>query len=171
MLLGLDLATSTGFCFGDGLSTPVVGSERMPSTGEEVGPFLDHFDRWLRVKLETVRPDLVGFEAPILSGRGTHIMTSRKLQGLAGLVEMQCHRFGIEVQEVGLQTVKRELTGHGRAEKHQMKAAARAFGITLSEGHESEDEADAFGVWLVALRCNRPHLAGRWEPLFNLGET
>lgn len=170
MIVGLDLATSTGFCYGDGASLPIVGSERMPSTGEEVGPFLDHFDRWLRVKLETVRPDLVGFEAPILSGRGTHIMTSRKLQGLAGLVEMQCYRFGIECQEVGLQTVKRELTGHGRADKVQMKAAARAYGLTLSEGFESEDEADAFGVWLVAVRCNRPQHAIRWEPLFAHGQ-
>lgn len=142
----------------------------MPSTGEEVGPFLSHFDRWLHVKLETVRPDLVGFEAPILSGRGTHIMTSRKLQGLAGLVEMQCYRHGIEVQEVGLQTVKRELAGTGRAEKHQMRAAARSFGLTISEGFEGSDEADAFGVWLVAVRCNRPQHAPRWEPLFAHGK-
>ena len=176
MIVGLDLATSTGFAYGDGFGKPHVGALRMPSTQEDVGTFLVFFRGFLfpllhrlgeaaRDRGETVT---VVFEAPLLLNQGeTNIATTRKLQGLAGVVEMvvvDLKGIGLPIicREVTLSTVKRELTGNGRAEKGDMMVAARAAGITLSPGKEGEDEADAFGVWIVGIRNFSPEAAARW---------
>jgi len=42
-----------------------------------------------------------------------------------------------------------------------MLAAARRYGFTPS----CSDEADAFGIWLCALRLRHPTQAGRWDPM------
>lgn len=172
MILALDLATSTGWCSGAGDQTPAFGAVKMPDTGEEVGPFLDFWERWLTKKIDAVleeagldpreRPEspvYLIFEAPLLpkaklDRQGhlvqapTSVATTRKLQGLAGVTEMVGFRRGLEVREVFLQTVKKELAGKGRADKADMMRAAKRCGLEV----RTTDEADAFGVWLVGVR-------------------
>ena len=175
MILGLDLATSTGICYGDGASIPVVYAKRMPSTGKDVGAFLVDFWMHLDPLLEKIKPRVVVFEAPIfpaakvdketgelLTG-AQNIHTMRKLMGLAGLVEMACAFRAIDCREVALSTVKKELGGHGRASKADMMFAARRAGIELAEGDEAEDEADAFGVWLTGIRNHAPQHSLEWD--------
>lgn len=170
MLLALDLATNTGWCAGDGSSDPELGTVRMPSTGEEIGPFGDFFERWLNIKLDELQPSMVMFEAPLLPGAKigddghlvkapTSIATTRKLQGLAWSVEVQCHRRRLEVREVYGATVKKELSGSGRGQKPDMMAAARRCGLAP----KSFDEADAFGVWLVGVRYYASKFRQRWD--------
>lgn len=183
MIIAYDLATSTGFCVGDGSGRPRVGALRGPTTGDDVGAFLAWFRDYF---VATIGPAavkcreagtslLVIFEAPILlDGGKTNIHTTRKLQGLAGVLEMVCHDakavgLPIEVREVHLQTVKKELSGSGRASKGEMVVAARAAGIEISPGKEGEDEADAFGVWLTAIRYHRPEHLARWDRIINPG--
>lgn len=162
MQLALDLATQTGFCFGpaDTGEVPTIGHVRMPSTGPDVGRFLCAWQDWLEPKVREVEPTLLIFEAPILAGQ-TQIATTRKLQGMAGVTEMVAHRHGIEVAELSTSTVKKALTGSGRAEKADMMAAARAYGFDP----QVSDEADAFGIWLCALRLRHPAQAGLWDPI------
>lgn len=160
--LALDLATQTGFCFGpaDTGEVPTLGHVRLPSTGPDVGRFLCAWQAWLEPKVCEIEPSLIIFEAPILPAQ-TQMATTRKLQGMAGVTEMVCHRLGIECAEVATSQVKKALTGSGRADKEQMLAAARRYGFTPT----CSDEADAFGIWLCALRLRHPTLAGRWDPL------
>ena len=162
MLLALDLATCTGFCSGviDTGEVPTLGHVRLPSTGADVGRFLCAWQDWLEPKVREVEPALIVFEAPILAGQ-TQIATTRKLQGMAGVTEMVGHRRGIEVAEVATSQVKKALTGHGRAEKADMMAAARHYGFNP----QTSDEADAFGIWLCALRLRAPAHAGLWDPI------
>ncbi|KQW79737.1 crossover junction endodeoxyribonuclease RuvC [Brevundimonas sp. Root1279] len=162
MLLALDLATQTGFCFGpaDTGEVPTLGHVVMPSTGPDVGRFLCAWQDWLEPKVREVGPTLIVIEAPILAGQ-TQIATTRKLQGMAGVTEMIGHRLGIEVAEVATSQVKKALTGDGRADKQLMMAAARHYSLTPIVS----DEADAFGVWLCALRLRFPKEAGRWDPM------
>lgn len=162
MWLTLDLATVTGFCAGpaDSGEVPTLGHVRMPSTGPDVGRFLCAWQDWLEPKVREVEPSLIVFEAPILAGQ-TQIATTRKLQGMAGVTEMVAHRAGIEVAEVATSQVKKALTGSGRAEKADMISAARAYGFNP----QTSDEADAFGIWLCALRLRHPSLAGLWDPI------
>lgn len=179
MIVGLDLATSTGFAYGDGSGRPHVAALKMPSTGKDVGTFLVFFRDFLFNLVERLSREtrvVVVFEAPILPtarkddpfGAQTNIMTTRKLQGLAGVVEMvvlDLKRMGRDVScfETHLGTIKKELAGHGRAEKGDMVLAARRAGITLSNGKEGEDEADAFGAWLVGLRYHAPQHLALWD--------
>lgn len=162
MQLALDLATQTGFCIGaaDTGEVPTLGHVRMPSTGPDVGQFLCAWQDWLEPKVREVGPTLVIFEAPILPAQ-TQMATTRKLQGMAGVTEMVCHRAGIEVAEVATSQVKKSLTGSGRADKADMIAAARHYGFDP----QTSDEADAFGIWLCALRLRHPTHAGRWDPI------
>jgi hypothetical protein len=181
MILALDLATNTGACWGRGDDLPCLGSERMPSTGEEVGPFLCAFQDWLAMLLDGVCPSRIVFEAPVLPRPkinkfskklegGVSLITTRKLQGLAGVLEMVAHREGLACHEVQPAEAKQALTGKGNAKKHEMVAACRGYGLEpktyIVDGLPASDEADAFGVWLHAIRILRPELAARWTPLF-----
>lgn len=189
MILAFDLATCTGWCEGAGDTLPQLGHVRMPDTKEEVGPFLDFFFRWadrkvceLLEELEHGHADDVGivavdatalvvvFEAPLLpkakiDDRGhlrqapTTIATTRKLQGLAGVLEMVCYRRRVKCREAHLQTVKKELAGNGRADKADMMAAAKRCGLAP----KVEDEADAFGVWIVGMRAYARHFGPIWD--------
>jgi len=189
LILALDLATSTGWAAGSGEKSPELGSVRMPDTKEEVGPFLDFFDRWLNGKITELMiehelavdadrfADLPGktgprltdqardamafvvvIEAPILP-QTTSLATTRKLQGLAGVAEMVCYRRNVPIREVGLSTVKKELSGSGRGGKPDMMAAARRCGLQPS----NFDEADALGVWLVSVRFYSKAFAAFWD--------
>lgn len=89
----------------------------------------------------------------------TSVATTRKLQGLAGVCEMVCYQRGIEVREVYVQTVKKELGGSGSAGKPDMMAAAKRCGLAP----KTFDEADSFGVWLVAVR----HYAKQFQQLWD----
>lgn len=162
MQLALDLATQTGFCFGpaDTGEVPTLGHVRLPKTGEDVGRFLIAWEEWLTAMVAKVEPTLLLFEAPILAGSATPHVT-RKLHALAGVTEMVAIRAGVECCELYPVTVKKALTGSGRADKDEMIAACRAYGFDP----QNADEADAFGLWLAALRIRHPAQAGRWDPI------
>lgn len=160
--LALDLATCTGFCFGepDTGELPTIGHIRLPKTGEDVGSFLIAFEDWLTSKVGQVKPSLLLFEAPILASGATPHVT-RKLHALAGITEMVAIRASVECCEVYPVTVKKALTGSGRADKAEMVRAARAYGFNPAV----PDEADAFGLWLHAVKTRFPKQSGRWDLL------
>ncbi|CAN7171903.1 hypothetical protein [Brevundimonas sp. LjRoot202] len=162
MYLALDLATCTGFAFGqpDTGELPEIGHVRLPKTGEDVGAFLIAFEDWLTSKVREVEPALMLFEAPILASSATPHVT-RKLHALAGVTEMVAIRARLECCEVYPVTVKKALTGSGRADKDMMVGAARHYGLSPAVA----DEADAFGLWLHAVKTRHPREAGRWDPI------
>lgn len=173
MLLALDLATNTGWCAGTGEDMPELGTVRMPSTGEEIGPFADFFERWLSRHLDELQPSMVLFEAPLLptakfdrqtqvfTPAPTTIATTGKLQWMAGDVERQCYRRHLEVRQVYGSTVKKELSGSGKGQKPDMMAAARKCGVNPA----NFDEADAFGCWLVGVRYYATGYRPKWDRL------
>lgn len=167
MILALDLATKTGVCAGTGEHLPVLSHVHLPPTGEDVGRFLCLFEDELKPIVESTGPTLIVYESPLLGG-DTQISIRRKLLGLAGVTEMIAHREGIEVAEIAATSVKKALTGHGNAKKPAMIAACRAYGLDplvyRQNGDDASDEADAFGIWLAAVRLRLPHLAERWAP-------
>lgn len=159
-ILGLDLATRTGFCHGKPDECPTLGHHCLPKTGEDVGAFLGAAEKWLTGLLVTVVPGIVCFESPILPQQ-TSLATTRKLHGLAGMLELVCLRAAVECAEVQPSIVKKVLTGSGKAKKPDMMKAARAMGFDP----KVDDEADALGVWLAVVRMRHPQHAGRLDPL------
>src|SRR5262245_20204032 len=88
-ILTLDLATRLGWCVGEPANDPAFGYYDLPKTGDNVGQFLIHFQRWLSSRCSEWQPELIVFEAPILP-RKTKLITVRKLNGLCNVVEMHC---------------------------------------------------------------------------------
>lgn len=152
-ILAFDLATNTGWVAGDGSRDPVFGHFRLPATGNDVGRFLCEARAFFAVLIDRFAPDVVIFEMPIM-GLVMTPAVSRKLHGLAGVLEMLCHDRGIDCREVPPATAKKRLTGSGRAKKPQMILAGRALGLAI----ETEDEADALACWL----CGVEHYSDHW---------
>ena len=148
-VLGLDLATNTGFAIGDLGGVPRFGGHRLPSTGDDLGRFLAAFEDWLLGTIRREVPDRVFFEAPILS---QSTMTARKLMCLAGETERICLRRRLPVFEVVISTAKKFITGHGQADKQMVVEAVRARGWMVN----NDNEADACAIWLYGCATIAP---------------
>lgn len=157
-ILALDLATRLGWACGAPDSEPTYGTKVLPSTGEDIGRFAYAYNEWLTDTLTLEDPALVVFEAPILAGKTTP-STARKLMGLAWHTEFVCNIRGVRYMEHHLQSVKKFFTGNGRAEKHEMIAAAERQGW-----HPKDDNAaDALGLWACAVHEKAPQFADRFK--------
>ena len=160
-LLALDMATNTGWCCGDVRhGKPVLGSIKLPSTKKDLGWWMDAAIKEYDELIAHTHPDRVRYESPILRG-STRIETLRKLYTLASVIEYVCRDRNIPVYEVAITTVKKRLTGNGRAQKEDMMKAAEGMGMAP----KSHDEADAFGIWLTGAYKFAPEEALRFEDL------
>jgi len=166
VVTGLDLATiKSGYCYGDGLTTPTAGAWTFPHVGEDLGWLACELEDVLTAHIERERPVLVNYESPILvSGRDRPIVL-RKLYGMGMEVERICRRKGIECREAGLRKIKKELAGFSGAGKTDMVFAAERIGVqlpaTLAAGRE--DAADATGAWLLAMRDHDKTISAQWD--------
>lgn len=115
-LLVLDLATATGFCFGTEAGPVQHGSFKLPSTGEDIGAFLEAYCDWLRARIEGDKPTEIVFESPILPGT-TNLATCRKLYGLSGVTELIARKARIACSEANLIDIRRHFIGAARPPK------------------------------------------------------
>lgn len=157
LILALDLATATGWACGAPGDNPRFGTKRMPQTGDEIGRFLVHFEDWLNDFLTVESPRLVVFEAPILRRGPSNPVVARKLMGLANCTETICYRRDIICRQAHLATVKKSFAGSGRADKAEMILAARRWGWDV----ENDNEADALGLWVEAVKHVAPQVHRR----------
>lgn len=140
----------------------------------EIGPDLELDPSPYGARLRNKKDLIIVFEAPLLprakidpdptkGGRiiqaPVTISTTRKLQGLAGVAEMVAVQRNCLVEEVYNSTIKKHLGGSGRAEKPDMMAAAERCGLKP----KVHDEADAFGIWICAMRAYRREFQRIWD--------
>lgn len=155
MLLTLDLATVLGYTVGAVADRGFKsGHYRLPSTGADIGAFAAAYDGWLDSHLSLTGVTEVVFEAPVLP-RKTTLATVRKLSGLAWHTEWLCTNMGIKCYEAHLQSVKKAIGGHGRAQKSDMIRAVQSYGYDVTE----ENEADAIAVRLYTIMTRHQELA------------
>lgn len=160
-ILSLDLATRIGFAHGELGRDPKFGAFTLPSTGHDIGAFLEAFNEWLGVHPQFLEQfgavDMVVFELPILP-RVTSAMAVRKLSALPAFLEWRCRQARVPIRELHLQSIKKFWTGHGRADKATMMRAAVGHwgyrGLTDNQG----DEVDALGGWWLAHALLAPEL-------------
>lgn len=164
-IASLDLSSNTGWACGYPDGEPLFGTWRLPSTGEDVGRFAAAFDVCLNDFIAVESPDLLGFEAPILSAGKTSIDTARKLMGLAWHTEFVCRRRGIPCREGNLMTIKKFFAGSGHASKDDMVRRAYQLGWKV----KNDNEADSLGLWSWLVHLDYPDHARRFAPGFLTG--
>ncbi len=173
------MATRTGYAYGRPDTTPAAGFVQAPPSAEDYGSFGDFYMTWFETLLGQlveraifgVETILVNYEAPILPEKrwdkekgkmvgGTSLATTRKLHFMGPALETVCKRINkarpgmVDCRECNVSTVKKELVGNGHADKSAMVLAARAAGIPLPPGDAAFDVADAFGIFVLAVRLH-----------------
>ena len=143
--LGLDLGRSIGYAVErDGKllasGTKVLGGTTLP---EHLSDWLC----WLRQIVERHRVDVIAYEQPLSPPRYARLSALLPIHEEAVLV-LLAHRSGLTATCAPPPTIKKALTGSGRAKKPDMiAAAAKAWGLIPNSPHH----ADALGVLTWAL--------------------
>jgi Holliday junction resolvasome RuvABC endonuclease subunit len=146
--LALDIATFTGAAFDKKPGRPAFATYRVPSVDDpdDFGTRYVAFSDWLAEMISVIKPDWGAFEAP-LPQRGSNLVTNfrtaRLLGGLVAHAEAEFVRAGIPCGEENVSTIKKHLTGNGRAEKADIMARCRQLGWEIKNDHE----ADAAALW------------------------
>lgn len=192
--VGGDLASRSGIAYGRADTTPAVEVVQAPVCGDDLGRWGAFWWRYfhglltkLCDRLDPGEDILVAYEAPVViektwdaeKGRmvgGNPLVTTRKLQGLGLIFETVCHVVAeergvvIDVRECHLSTIKKALTGNGRADKSALVLVARRCGINLPSGKAAYDGADGFGAWILAVRLHAPREhADAWDRRIHSG--
>lgn len=189
IIIGLDMASCTGVCYGRPNTIPLAEATRAPVTGKDLGPWGAHFFRYFTALLDRLHERLqpgeeifLVYESPVfvrdrwdpvqqkMVGQ-SNIWTTRKLQSLGTILEAACemHVAPTKVYEVNLKTIKKQLTGSGRAEKGAMVAVARKLGVVLPPGDEAMDAADAVGAFLIGCKAVEPSSFAYWNQRLHSG--
>lgn len=162
-VLGLDLASHTGWCIVTGMScVPRFGSWDAPRNQPD-GVYSKRYAElmfWLEDMHLKHQFDGIAFECP-LQVPGDKQNTVRLLTGFAVIVEtfagLMTERIGrkFPCMEVSVQMVKKAVSGDAFASKEQQRANAARRGWKVAD----HDEADAGGVAFTAFANFWPELA------------
>lgn len=158
-VLFLDIATKTGYCFGEPGQLPRHGVINFGGKGKQDGEIFAAFHLWLNDRMTVDGSGLLAFEAPILGGGRATPATARRLMGLAAIAEMTASERGVRCVEEHLATIKKSFTGSGRADEHAVIAKCRQLGL---EPHD-DNAADAIAGWFHTNRKFFPKIMGEWE--------
>lgn len=141
-ILALDLATNSGWASVEGDTIMVSGTVNFAiKRGESPGMLFVRFRAWLEEMLNTLKPDIVGYELPHHRGGAA----TRVLVGMCTHLESVCASKNIEYTGVRSNILKKHATGKGRAGKEVMVAKAEEAWPTIS--FIDDDHADA--VWIA----------------------
>lgn len=147
-ILSLDVASKTGWAYGFAGEAPQHGVFELPSTGDNLGRYGVTFLQWLTSKLRELRPREVVFEAPILP-KITNLNTTRKLHGLALMVEAACELEAVPCSEIGNSEWRRQFLGPYYPPKpcrDELKRAVIAACRNMGWNPRGDDDADALGI-------------------------
>lgn len=190
MLLALDLATTTGWCAGDGSSLPSLGSVTMPKTGEENGPYFDFFFRWMHAKISELQAE---FEVETEPGDfGPRSVDRKALICAIEAPMLPAARYNSEKNKwektTNLATTRKLQGLAGFAETicyqrnvlceevyaSQVKSAIGGSGKAAKPdmmaaakkcglNPPTHDAADAFGVWVLMMRAYARQYQHQWD--------
>jgi len=113
--------------------------------------------RGVRQILEELQPHIVVVEE--LFSRYEHPKTAILMGHARGAVYLAAGQLGFPVVGYAASTVKRSLTGSGRASKSQVQQMVQDA-LSLAEAPEPDDVSDALALALCHANTERPILAG-----------
>jgi Holliday junction resolvasome RuvABC endonuclease subunit len=157
VVLGLDQGvTLTGWCVGDGSSTPAVGAWRFDDlAADDLAALGGRYLAQLRALNLAHGPTHCIYEAPFIDRYRDHVLSLRRRFGVDMLLEVFCAEQGIICEEAPFGALKKELGGSPKATKDDVVAGALRLGVALpkTKADGREDAADAAAAWLVGIRC------------------
>jgi len=166
-LLSLDLATRTGWAFGDTeAGDPVSGVFKAQNAGVELGPFLHSFGHWLRSTIAERQIEIAVLEEPIMPGGMMQMATLLKLYGLIGIAETVCHSLQVPCRQLAAGTWKKAFCGRAGFGKSAKPYPPLVRCRELGWAPADDNEADALGLWVASCQRISPQSAVRFDPLF-----
>lgn len=165
IVLALDLAKQTGWCAGAPGTTPRYGSFSL--AGESNERFGVLYNR-LCYLIRDTSATMMMFEAPITSGSKTNTSgsTLRYLYGYVAVAEAAAQNSGIPVRECAIATWRKHFLGNGGMNRKDAKRAAITRCRQMGYSVETDDEADAIGIWDYAVSLKSPEHACSSTDLF-----
>lgn len=146
-ILALDLGTNCGFAIRRHDGRVESGTERFNvRNGETSGDRFNRFRRFL-LEVKEKNPELVrvAYEDVVFMGPNG-ARTAQFFGGLVAIVQMFAAHHILELDTYGVATVKKQFTGSGRAQKHDVIAQCKTLGFNPG----TDNEADAIAVLHVA---------------------
>ena len=138
---------------GDAVGPQIVeaGVFRLGGRGHEapIDARLEELDRDVRALLARVEPDAMALEG--LFAHYKHPETAIKMAHGRGVIVLAARCAGVPISELTPASVKKAVTGSGRAEKHQIQRAVQDL-FALPELPTPADLADALAIGVCALR-------------------
>lgn len=147
MIAALDISLNTGWATG-AAGVISFGTRSFSASAGDDARAGRRFREWVNGFLDEKKPAVLVIERPFFRGDCTWLLV-----GLAWEAHRSAEERGIPRFDYQPSTIKKFLTGDGRAKKPQMVQAARARGFNVSSDHE----ADAIGLLLYHERLvSRP---------------
>lgn len=155
-LLAIDGARKLGFALDIWLPSgrPTSGHIELCPSGMSLGYYGVKYNDWLSETLGFHRPREVIYESPVISGN-FNIEEAKKQFGMAALCETICEMHGVPCKPANNSSVKKLITGYGRAEKPEVRAQWHRRGWMI----ENLDESDAVAILIYKLHVDgtRPY--------------
>lgn len=165
MIAGLDVATSTGVCFGRVGEKPQFLSQRFKGDDTDFMGIVEAVEAamvWTIGFIKTVRPDYLVIEAPLefTPSAGT-ARTTIKLTSLAINIAAVAKAKSVPVRFAKVSTVRRTLLGPGGGGLKGDHGKREVMRFCRAAGWEpaTHDQSDAGAVWWFMGRELRPQIA------------
>lgn len=148
-IMGLDMATSTGWSFLAGPDEQIEFGAKGLHGGND-GVVGRAMLSWLETEFAARRPAMIYAEDVFLRGHATI-----RLCGFKMLLNMAAHKNGALVRYVAPRRLKKSFTGSGGADKNRMIRRCQELGLYP----KTEDEADAIALLVHGLAIEAPDVA------------
>lgn len=149
-ILALDIATNTGFAFGEPGTAPRCWSEKLGVMGDVHAARFAQMTLLIRAQLKRLQPDLVAVEQPIAAGAKGGADRILLAAGLRGIVMAEARLSGCRIGEWSVQTIRKHFIGSGGIRSSAAKAETieecRRRGWLV----DTHDQADAAALWDLA---------------------
>lgn len=146
MILALDISLYTGWAYGAGGNIAFGSRSFTAYAGNDIRVGR-HFRGWVDAMLDEKKPEWLVLERPFFRGDCTWLLV-----GMAWEAQRSAEERGIKCKDYAVQSIKKHMTGDGRAKKPDMMRAVRRLGFAVTNDHE----ADAIAILRLHETGQRP---------------
>ncbi len=168
-VLALDLASVTGWAFGEPGDRPKYGSQRFASAGASHEAVFFAAARWMSNACDDLAPDVVVWEAPLATifKRGsTNTATTTLLYGLPAVMGMTAYAHDVfDIRKADTRDVRLHFIG-SNPKRVKAKPMVMQQCHTMGWPVTDDNQADALATWHYMCSLLEPSIAVRPLPLF-----